>query len=91
MQPESVRKRGIAVVVYHVETPSEYRLYQGLAVSEIVEEYDDAGLIEYLVRFEDESEEVVSQVSILSTFHFAKPEVSLDTADKFIALCLYYP
>ena len=61
LQPESVRKRGIAVVVHPVDEPSEYRPYEGPAVSEIVEGYDDGGLIEYLVRYEDESEEVVSQ------------------------------
>ena len=80
LQPESVRKRGIAVVVHPVENPSEYRLYQELAVSEIVERYDDGGRIEYLVRFEDESEEVVSQtiyfVSMMYLTYLlsAKPE-----------------
>ena len=60
LHPESVRKRGIAVVVHPVQRASEYRLYGVPAVSEIVERYDDGGLIEYLVRYEDESEEVVS-------------------------------
>ena len=68
LQPASIRKRGIAVVVHPVENPSEYRLYQGPAVSEIVEQYDDGGLIEYLVRFEDESEEVVSQGIYFASF-----------------------
>ena len=61
LQPESVRKRGIAVVVHPIDEPSEYRPYEEPAVSEIVEGYDDGGFIEYLVRYEDESEEVVSQ------------------------------
>ncbi len=61
LHPESVRKRGIAVVVHPVESALEYRLYGEPAVSEIVESYDDGGLIEYLVRYEDESEEVVSR------------------------------
>ena len=60
LQPESVRKRGIAVVVHPVERAWEYRLYGGPAVNEIVERYDDGGFIEYLVRYDDESEEVVS-------------------------------
>lgn len=60
LQPESVRKRGIAVVVHPVERAWEYRLYGGPAVDEIVERYDDGGFIEYLVRYDDESEEVVS-------------------------------
>ena len=60
LQPESVRKRGIAVVVHPVERAWEYRLYGGPVVSEIVERYDDGGFIEYLVRYDDESEEVVS-------------------------------
>lgn len=66
LQPESVRKRGIAVVVHPVERASEYRLYGEPAVSEIVESYDDGGFIEYLVRYEDESEEVVSRGSFSS-------------------------
>ena len=60
LQPESVRKRGIAVVVHPVERAWEYRLYGGPAVTEIVERYDDGGFIEYLVRYDDESEDVVS-------------------------------
>lgn len=65
LQPESVRKRGIAVVVHPVERAWEYRLYGGPAVSEILERYDDGGFIEYLVRCDDESEEVVSLVLIV--------------------------
>ncbi len=61
LHAESVRKRGIAVVVHPVEKAWEYRLHRGPAVSEIVERYDDGGLIEYLVRYEDETEEVVSR------------------------------
>ena len=61
LQPESVRKRGIAVVVHPVERAWEYRLYGGPAVSGIVERYNDGGFIEYLVRYDDESEEVVSR------------------------------
>ena len=61
LHPESVQKRGIAVVVHPVERAWEYCLYEGPAVSEIVERYDDGGLIEYLVRYEDETEEVVSR------------------------------
>ena len=60
LRPESVRKRGIAVVVHPVEKAWEYRLYGEPAVSEILERYDDGGFIEYLVRYDDESEEVVS-------------------------------
>ena len=60
LRPESVRKRGIAVVVHPVERAWEYRLYGGPAVTEIVERYDDGGFIEYLVRYDDESEDVVS-------------------------------
>ena len=60
LQPESVRKRGIAVVVHPVERAWEYRFYGGPAVTEIVERYDDGGFIEYLVRYDDESEDVVS-------------------------------
>ena len=60
LRPDLVKRHGIAVVVYPVERPWEYRPYTGPAVSEIVERYDDGGLIEYLVRYEDEDEEVVS-------------------------------
>ena len=48
LQPESVRKRGIS------------RLYGGPTVSEISERYDDEGSTGYLVRYDDESEGVVS-------------------------------
>lgn len=100
LQPESVRKRGIAVVVHPVDEPSEYRPYEGPAVSEIVEGYDDGGLIEYLVRYEDESEEVVSQgiyvspmncTIILETTLTSTPSICHNTTDKSKPPCLYYP
>lgn len=104
LQPESVRKRGIAVVVHPVERAWEYRLYGGPAVSEILERYDDGGFIEYLVRCDDESEEVVSLVLIVvfkicraNTSNICQSStqpnlrVSCDTAYRFKLLCLCSP
>jgi hypothetical protein len=58
LRPEAVKKRGLAVVVPPVQRPWEYLVYKEPKAREIVEVYDDG---EYLVQFEDEWEEVVSQ------------------------------
>ena len=58
LRPEAVRKRGLAVIVPPVQRPWEYLVYKEPRAKEIVEVYDDG---EYLVQFEDEWEEVVSQ------------------------------
>ena len=56
-----VNRDGIAVIVPPVQNPWEYRKYEEPSTAiAILEEYDDAGLVEYLVQFDDESEEVVS-------------------------------
>ncbi len=61
LDEEAVRRNGIAVIVPPVQNGWEYRRYDELPVAtEILENYDDGGLVEYLVRFDDESEEVVS-------------------------------
>ena len=92
LRPEAVLKRGIAVVVYPVERPWDYRLYRGLAVTEIVERYDDGGLIEYLVKYEDEDEEVVSLVfctnclSVLELQAFGSLKATRDM-NAFLHVC----
>ena len=64
LNPELIERHGLAVIVPTVVNAWEYRRYEELPeVIEILEEYDDGGLIEYLVRFDDESEEVVCKVS----------------------------
>ena len=62
---EIVSRDGIAVIVPAVQNPWEYRKYEEpVTAVAILEEYDDGGLLEYLVQFSDESEEVVSSVIV---------------------------
>lgn len=59
---DAIRKRGLAVIVPPVQQCWEYMVFEdGIEVEEILEEYDDAGLIEYLVQFADGREDVVSR------------------------------
>ena len=61
LDEESVRRDGIAVIVPPIVNGWEYRRHEEPPrAMDILEEYDDGGLLEYLVRFDDESEEVVS-------------------------------
>ena len=61
-----VKRDGIAVIVPPVQNRWEYCRYEDpMEVVELLEEYDDGGLIEYLVRKEDGMEEVVSLRSYL--------------------------
>ncbi|KAL6721421.1 hypothetical protein ACLMJK_000524 [Lecanora helva] len=61
LNPDAIERNGIAVIVPPVVNASEYvRQEEPSDVVEILEEYDDGGHIEYLVRFDDESEEVLS-------------------------------
>lgn len=56
-----VRRDGIAVIVPPLQNRWEYRRYEEEpAVVEILEEYNDGGMVEYLVLYDDENEEVVS-------------------------------
>lgn len=58
---EAVIRDGFAVIVPPVVNAWEYRRYEEPPqVVEILEDYDDGGFMEYLVRFDDENEEVVS-------------------------------
>lgn len=67
LYPELIEKNGLAVVVPRLKNQWEYRRYdEPVAVVEILEEYDDGGLLEYLVQLDDESEEVVSWCSFIS-------------------------
>lgn len=77
LRPDLIERNGLAVVIPHLENQWEYRRYEETAtVTEILEEYDDGGFVEYLVQFDDESEEVVSRHiglfpdSLLITTHF---------------------
>lgn len=64
LYPDLIERNGLAVVVPRLENQWEYRRYEeSTTVVEILEEYDDGGFVEYLVQFEDESEEVVSRHS----------------------------
>lgn len=60
-QEKAVKRNGLAVIVPPVQNRWEYKVFQDEdEVEEILEEYDDAGLLEYLVLFADGSEDVVS-------------------------------
>lgn len=76
LRPDLIERNGLAVVIPRLENHWEYRRYEAPpAVIEILEEYDDGGLLEYLVQLDDESEEVVSRHSglipnsLLTTTH----------------------
>lgn len=60
-QEKAVKRNGLAVIVPPAQNRWEYKVFQDEdEVEEILEEYDDAGLLEYLVLFADGSEDVVS-------------------------------
>ena len=61
LHEKAVKRDGLAVIVPPPENRWEYRVFpEADEVNEILEEYDDAGFIEYLVLFADGSEDVVS-------------------------------
>ena len=58
---KAVKRNGFAIVVPPAKNRWEYKVFvEDDAVDQILEEYDDAGFIEYLVLFSDGSEDVVS-------------------------------
>lgn len=62
-QEKYVKRNGLAVIVPPVQNRWEYKVFQDEdEVEEILEEYDDAGLLEYLVLFADGNEGVVSVI-----------------------------
>ena len=65
---KAVKKNGLAIIVPPAQNRWEYQIFtEDDDVDEILEEYDDAGFIEYLVLFSDGSEDVVSLVFGLPT------------------------
>ncbi len=67
---KAVKRNGFAVVVPPAQNRWEYKVYKEEdEVDEILEEYDDAGFIEYLVLFSDGSEDVVSLLFGLPFFN----------------------
>ena len=61
LRPKAVKRNGLAVVVPPARNRWEFKVFEEEEeVDEILEEYDDAGFIEYLVLFSDDSEDVVS-------------------------------
>ena len=57
----AVKRSGLAVIVPPAQNRWEYKVFEeDDEVDEILEEYDDAGFVEYLVLFTDGSEDVVS-------------------------------
>lgn len=63
LDEEAVKRNGLAVIVPPAQNRWEYEAFREEDdVDEILEEYDDAGFIEYLVLFSDGSEDVVSSL-----------------------------
>ena len=63
LRENTVKRDGFAVVVPPAQNRWEYKVFsEDDAVDEILEEYDDAGFVEYLVLFSDGSEDVVSRL-----------------------------
>ena len=61
LDEKTVKRDGFAVIVPPPRNRWEYKVFQEAdEVEEILEEYDDAGFLEYLVLFVDGSEDVVS-------------------------------
>lgn len=61
LHEKAVKRNGLAVIVPPAQNRWEYKVFrEDDKVDEILEEYDDAGCVEYLVLFSDGSEDVVS-------------------------------
>ena len=84
---KAVKRNGFAVVVPPAQNRWEYKVYKEEdEVDEILEEYDDAGFIEYLVLFSDGSEDVVSLLFGLPFFNTRS--LDLDPHFQFFWLIL---
>ena len=69
LQERAVKRNGLAVIVPPARNRWEYMVFQeDDEVEEILEEYDDAGFLEYLVQFTDGIEDVVSVAPAYSFF-----------------------
>ena len=61
LHKKAVKRNGLAVVVPPAQNRWDYKVFEeDEKVDEILEEYDDAGCVEYLVLFADGSEDIVS-------------------------------
>lgn len=61
LHEKAVKRNGLAVIVPPAQNRWEYKVFEeDEKVVEILEEYDDAGFVEYLVVFADGSEDIVS-------------------------------
>lgn len=72
LNEKAVKRDGLAIIVPPPRNRWEYKVFQEAdEVEEILEEYDDAGFLEYLVLFADGSEDVVSvALFYLSSTHY---------------------
>lgn len=76
LHEKAVKKNGLAVIVPPVQNRWEYKVFKDEEeVDEILEEYDDAGFVEYLVLFADGSEDVVSSFSGLPFLQHMLPRL----------------
>ena len=87
LNEKAVKRDGLAVIVPPPRNRWEYKVFQEAdEVKEILEEYDDAGFLEYLVLFADDSEDVVSvALFYLSlTHHFGSLIILPPSLDVFV-------
>lgn len=96
LQEKAVKRNGLAVVVPPARNRWEYKVFQeDDEVAEILEEYDDAGFLEYLVLFSDGSEDVVSVAPAYRSFNThtssASPTVTVNSYARSLLHHYMYP
>ena len=87
LNEKAVTRDGLAVIVPPPQNRWEYKVFQEAdEVKEILEEYDDAGFLEYLVLFADGSEDVVSVALfyLFLTHHFGSLTILPPSLDVFV-------
>lgn len=88
LHERAVNRNCLAVIVPPAKNRWEYKIFkEDDEVNEILEEYDDAGFIEYLVLFSDGSEDVVSLCFPLPILQHMLPLLLLPPPSVFM-LCL---
>ena len=90
LHEKAVRRNGLAVVVPAAQNRWEFKVFEEDAkVVEILEEYDDAGFVEYLVLFADGSEDVVSLPSIRLSLQHIHYNLTLNIDVFYICTSLF--
>ena len=90
LQEKAVKRNGLAVIVPPARNRWEYKVFQeDDEVAEILEEYDDAGFLEYLVLFSDGSEDVVSVAPAYWSFNTHTSSASPTVTSILMLDCSY--